>query len=134
MKRGHFRIGLRDTSPLPGHGTFRLSDGFTSDRGIAHRCGSVVTNLKLPVSQRTASGPYANCLFYVDGSCKACISRCPAGAITEKGQDQIKCYEYARNDLSHLKSEYDVKIVGCGLCQVKVPCESQNPTAKNKNK
>ena len=37
-----------------GHGTFSLSDGFITERGIAQRCGSVVTDLVLPASQRTA--------------------------------------------------------------------------------
>ncbi|MBI2328857.1 MAG: epoxyqueuosine reductase, partial [Chloroflexi bacterium] len=62
-----------------GHGTFSLSDGFITERGIAHRCGSIVTDLMLPASPRTAASPFSNCLFYVDGSCQACIARCPAG-------------------------------------------------------
>ena len=115
-----------------GHGTFSLSDGFITERGIAHRCGSVVTDLELPVSQRTAVTPYSNCLFYVDGSCKACIARCPAEAITEKGHDKIKCRAYQRDNLHHLLNEYEVSIAGCGLCQVKVPCEFKNPTNKLK--
>lgn len=115
-----------------GHGTFSLSDGFITERGIAHRCGSVVTNLKIPASRRTAKGPYSNCLFFVNASCKACISRCPAGAISEKGHDKIKCLDYSGKGISHLRSEYNVGITGCGLCQVKVPCESKNPTAKHK--
>jgi epoxyqueuosine reductase len=115
-----------------GHGTFSLSDGFITDRGIAHRCGSVVTNLQLPVRTRTASGPYSNCQFYINGGCKACIARCPAGAITEKGHDKKKCMEYARVSLGHLKEEYNVGVPGCGLCQVKVPCEFENPAKKIK--
>ena len=116
-----------------GQGTFSLSDGFITDRGIAHRCGSVVVNLRLQASTRTASSPYSNCLFYIDRTCKACISRCPAGAITEKGHDKKKCMEYARTSLGHLKERYNVGIVGCGLCQVKVPCEFENPTQRIKN-
>jgi epoxyqueuosine reductase len=117
-----------------GHGTFSLSDGFITERGIAHRCGSVVTNLKLPASQRTAKGPYSNCLFFANASCNACISRCPAGAISEKGHDKIKCLDYSGSGISHLRIEYNVGITGCGLCQVKVPCESINPTIKHRRK
>ncbi len=119
-----------------GLGTFSLSDGFITERGIAHRCGSVVTDLVLPVSPRTAKDPYSNCLFYVDGSCIACIERCPAGAITEKGHDKIKCQAYLRDTLGYstdaLKDGYDndKSVAGCGLCQTKVPCEFQNPTRK----
>ncbi len=115
-----------------GHGTFSLSDGFITERGIAHRCGSVVTDLVLPASPRTTNNPYSNCLFYVDRSCNACIARCPAGAITENGHDKIKCYAY-HDDIGYLLKEYDVGVTGCGLCQTKVPCEFRNP-AKNPKK
>jgi epoxyqueuosine reductase QueG len=73
-----------------GLGTFSLSDGFITERGIAHRCGSVVTDLVLPVSSRTAKTHLSNCLFYVNSKCRACIPRCPAGAITEEGHDKIR--------------------------------------------
>ncbi|MFH1647729.1 MAG: epoxyqueuosine reductase, partial [Chloroflexota bacterium] len=77
-----------------GLGTFSLSDGFITERGIAHRTGSVVTSLELPASPRTAAGTYANCLFYAGEKCVACIKRCPAGAITEAGHDKNKCQQY----------------------------------------
>ena len=117
-----------------GLGTFSLSDGFITERGIAHRCGSVVTDLMLPVSPRTAKNPYSNCLFYVDGSCTACIGRCPAEAITEQGHDKIKCQAYQRYNIRHLLKEYKVGVAGCGLCQTKVPCEFRNPTKKENEK
>ncbi len=122
-----------------GHGTFSLSDGFITERGIAHRCGNVVTDLALPASPRTAESPYSNCLFYVGVNCNACIKRCPAGAITEQGHDKIKCQQYMRDfgySTEALKDGYDndTSIAGCGLCQVKVPCEFQNPTKKLKKK
>lgn len=120
-----------------GLGTFSLSDGFITERGIAHRCGSVVTSLELPTSPRTAEGPYTNCLFYVNEKCGACIERCPAGAITEKGHDKIKCGQHLR-DIGYspdkLKDGYNIEtsVSGCGLCQTKVPCEAVNPTKKPK--
>jgi len=117
-----------------GLGTFSLSDGFITERGIAHRCGSVVTDLVLPASPRTAENPYSNCLFYVNGECNACIERCPAGAITEKGHDKIKCGTYQHDTIGYLLKEYDVGVAGCGLCQTKVPCEFRNPTKKLKRK
>jgi len=120
----------RHIAYVAGHGTFSLSDGFITERGIAHRCGSVVTDLVLPPSPRTTARLYSNCLFYVDGSCKACIARCPAGAITEKGHDKIRCYTYHYSEIRHIRQEYDVGTAGCGLCQVKVPCEFRNPVKK----
>ena len=127
------RIGLfsvwseRHTAYAAGHGTFSLSDGFITDRGIAHRCGSVITDLPLPASGRTADNHLSNCTFYVDGTCKVCIQRCPAGAITEQGHSKSRCREYARQEISHLLEEYQVGVAGCGLCQTKVPCEYRVP-------
>jgi len=122
-----------------GHGTFSLSDGFITERGIAHRCGSVVTDLALPASPRTTLTPFSNCLFYFDGSCKTCVKRCPAGAITEGGHDKIKCGAYLRDigySAAALKEGYDIdkSVSGCGLCQVKVPCEYQVPAKKQKKR
>jgi epoxyqueuosine reductase len=113
-----------------GHGSFGLSDGFITERGMAHRLGSVVTTLELPVSPRTAQTPYADCTRYAGGKCRACASRCPAGAITEAGHDKVKCDQYIMEKLGHLKAEYDVGITGCGLCQTKVPCEERMPGKK----
>jgi epoxyqueuosine reductase QueG len=115
-----------------GLGTFSLSDGLITERGIAHRCGSVVTTLVIPASRRTAKSPYSNCLFYEGIKCRACIDRCPAGAITEDGHDKIKCREYLGEiggDITSPDYGYDdgKSVAGCGLCQTRVPCEFQNP-------
>jgi len=132
-QNGHYsNWSERHIAYAAGLGTFSLSDGFITEHGIAHRCGSVVTDAVLPASPRTAATPYSNCLYYVDGSCKDCIRRCPAGAITENGHDKVKCSAYIRNELGYLLNEYDVGTTGCGLCQTKVPCEFRNPTVKKK--
>lgn len=115
-----------------GQGSFGLSDGFISDKGVAHRCGSVVTDLPLTVSPRNAKGPYDNCLFYFDGSCKVCATRCPAGAITAKGHNKQKCSDYLYGlgySPRELEKGYDLdtSVAGCGLCQTKTPCEYRVP-------
>ena len=119
-----------------GQGTFSLSDGLITESGIAHRCGNVVTSLILPPTPRTAEGPFSNCLFYVGVNCRACIDRCPAGAITEQGHDKNKCQQYMRDFGYSSSKEYDndTGIAGCGLCQTKVPCEFKNPTKTLKRK
>ncbi len=119
-----------------GHGTFSLSDGLITECGIAHRCGSVVTDLPIPASPRTAKSPYSNCLFYLGIKCRACMNRCPAGAITERGHDKYRCGQYL-DDIGYFavfKDGYDNdrSVAGCGLCQTKVPCEFQNPSKKLK--
>ena len=116
-----------------GHGTFSLSDGFITERGIAHRCGSVVTSLALPPSPRTATNHYSNCLFYVDGSCTACIDRCPAAAISEQGHDKLRCQEYLR-EIGYIGIKVyhpATSVAGCGLCQTNVPCEYCIPVRAN---
>jgi epoxyqueuosine reductase len=120
-----------------GLGTFSLSDGFITERGIAHRAGSAVTSLAIPASPRTAKGHYANCLLLIGEKCGVCIKRCPSGAITEKGHDKNKCREYLTSigyTPQQAKSAYDVNstVLGCGLCQTGVPCEDKNPAKKIK--
>ncbi len=135
-KRGYFsNWSERHIAYAAGLGTFSLSDGFITERGIAHRCGSVVTNLVLPASPRTTESPYSNCLFYANNTCDKCIARCPAGAITEEGHSKQTCSEYMES-IGYVRgmTEYDdnISVVGCGLCQTKVPCEFKNPTKKLK--
>lgn len=111
-----------------GLGTFGLSDGFITPRGIAIRCGSVITNLELTPTPRPYTSPTENCRFYRDGSCGACIRRCPAEAITEKGHDKVRCATYLMTEVGPArKAEYGVEIVGCGLCQSGVPCQDRIP-------
>lgn len=123
----------RHAAYAAGLGTFSLSDGFISPAGIAIRCGTVVTNLPLPVSPRPYASHTQNCLFYRDGSCGVCQERCPAGAITEKGHDKARCATYMLTEVGPAcKGEYQVDIAGCGLCQTGVPCQSRIPAGIEK--
>jgi epoxyqueuosine reductase len=148
MKTPHFKMIKTDTgyysnwserhmAYAAGLGTFSLSDSFITEKGIAHRCGSVVTDLQLPASPRMAVGPYANCLFHANENCGKCMERCPAGAIKEQGHDKVKCGYHLR-DIGYspqkLAGNYDLEtsVAGCGLCQTGVPCEGENPTNKLK--
>jgi epoxyqueuosine reductase len=117
-----------------GMGTFSLNEGLITPRGMAMRCGSVVTNLPLPPDPRTASNHLSNCLFHVDRSCRRCIERCPAGALSEQGHDKLKCESYSYGELKPLRDEYGVGVTGCGLCQVRVPCEDRIPSHRGASK
>lgn len=111
-----------------GLGTFSLNRGFISERGIAHRCGSVITDLVIPASPRRYQHHAENCLFCRNGSCGACISRCPVGAITRFGHDKQRCRAYNYETvLQEVSERYGVATPGCGLCQTGVPCESGIP-------
>jgi len=105
-----------------------LCDGLITAKGKAMRLGSVVTDLPLKASPRVYPHRRANCLHYFNGACKVCAARCPIGAITSKGHNKDKCFEYTRNVIGPIKKvEYGVEITGCGLCQTKVPCEFEIP-------
>jgi epoxyqueuosine reductase QueG len=112
-----------------GLGTFSLNDGFITEKGMAMRCGSIIVNTALPITQRTAENHTANCLFLEKGTCGACIDRCPAGAITAKGHDKVLCRRYREIFFGYLKKDcgMDIEPGMCGLCQTHVPCESKNP-------
>ena len=118
----------RHAAYAAGLGTFSLSDGFITARGIAHRCGSVVTNLPLAPTPRLAPHYRAHCLFHHNGSCGACIGRCPVGAIGRQGHDKERCRAYVYGTVpAAVAGRYGVTQTGCGLCQTRVPCEGRNP-------
>lgn len=130
------RIGMASTwserhaAYVAGLGTFSLSDGFITDRGIAHRCGSVITSVPVQPTARTCNDPWSNCLFFRDGSCCQCVRRCPVGAISREGHDKEKCRAYCYGEVRNSAIElYGVTEAGCGLCQTRVPCESRVPAA-----
>ena len=122
----------RHAAYAAGLGTFSLNDGLITERGIAHRCGSVITDLLLTPSPVHVQSHTANCLFSRDGSCGRCIGRCPAEAITEAGHHKDKCRQYVYEQIpSEVGDRYDVEGRGCGLCQTNVPCEDRIPSPRD---
>jgi len=118
----------RHVAYAAGLGTFSLNDGLITPRGIAHRLGSVVTDLALEPTITDRPHYQHNCLHYRNDSCKACITRCPADAISIAGHDKKRCDAYLYTALTlELAGPYGTPIPGCGLCQTKVPCEQQIP-------
>ena len=115
-------------------GTFSLSDGFITPKGVAMRCGSVVTNLPLPVTPRRHTTYTANCLHYSEGTCGKCIERCPAGAISAAGHDKVRCQHYLDVVLKPVRIRYNVDTITCGLCQTGVPCEEGIPKCTDQPK
>ncbi len=124
---------LRHIAYAAGLGTFSLNDALITPRGMAMRLGSVVSDIALEPSPRVYENHLANCLFYRDKSCRRCIERCPAGAISEEGHDKIRCREFLVSEQPALLKElgreegYVGSYIGCGLCQTKVPCEARIP-------
>lgn len=122
----------RHAAYAAGLGTFSLNDALITERGIAHRLGSVITDLSLPPTPRTAPEHRHNCLWYREGSCGACVGRCPAGALSRQGHDKAKCRDYVYGAVPAAVGErYGVAQTGCGLCQTRVPCEAQVPPGRS---
>jgi len=128
------RVGLasnwseRHAAYSAGLGTFSLNDGLITPKGIAHRVGSVIVNMKLEATPRTYENHQSNCLFYNSGTCGECIKRCPAGALSESGHDKMKCGMYVMKCTEEWRKEFDIEEeAGCGLCQSGVPCSTMIP-------
>lgn len=125
------RWSERHAAYAAGLGTFSLNDGLITKRGIAHRIGSVVTDLVLPPTPRTAPNHLHHCLFHREGSCGVCIGRCPVGALSHAGHDKGLCREHVYGAAPRAVAElYGVAQTGCGLCQTAVPCESAIPSGR----
>jgi len=103
-----------------GMGTFGLSKGFISGKGICGRLGSIITSLETEYDTRRYEEPYEYCIM-----CGACISKCPAGAISKGGKDDSLCKTFLDKVMDKHSPWY-----GCGKCQVGVPCESKAPGLK----
>ncbi|MFO7848966.1 MAG: 4Fe-4S ferredoxin [Spirochaetia bacterium] len=120
----------RHTAFIAGLGTFGLSDGLITEKGKAVRFTSLVVEAPLTPTERTYTSHNEWCLYYKTGGCGVCMKRCPIDAISFEGHDKAACeaYEgvivekYWPPDLE--KGDFEV---GCGLCQVKIPCQHKKP-------
>ncbi|MBI4284940.1 MAG: epoxyqueuosine reductase [Chloroflexi bacterium] len=128
------RWSQRHVAYVAGLGTFSLSDGFITPVGVAAWMGSIVCDIDIPATPRLCQDHRENCLFYRGVNCRACMKRCPAGAISEKGHDKAKCDEYNYKTIPKLLEKlgrheqgYVGRYLACGLCQTHVPCESRIP-------
>lgn len=101
-----------------GLGTFGLSKGLITQKGIAGRFGSVVVDCSLKPDVRPYTEIYEYCT-----RCGACISRCPVGAISlQEGKKHLPCSDYLEDTMRRYSPRY-----GCGKCQTAVPCQSEIP-------
>jgi len=101
-----------------GLGTFGLSRGIITKKGMCGRLGSILTTLDLPKDNRAYNDTYEYC-----NMCGVCIINCPAKAISyESGMKHTLC----NNLLDTVRAKHAPRY-GCGKCQVSVPCESEIP-------
>ena len=108
----------RHVAYVCGLGTFGLSKGLITPKGVAGRFGSIITELYLPPDKREYENIYEYCSM-----CGKCVKNCPANAITlENGKEHYLCSAFLEKTSEKCKPRY-----GCGKCQVGVPCESRIP-------
>ncbi|MDR1573649.1 MAG: 4Fe-4S binding protein [Clostridiales Family XIII bacterium] len=101
-----------------GLGTFGLSRGLITEKGVAGRFCSIVTSMELGITHRGYTELYEHCIF-----CGLCAKRCPAEAIDPKtGKAHGPCGAFLSETRELFAPRY-----GCGKCQVGVPCEGGIP-------
>ncbi len=108
----------RHAAYICGLGTFGLSKGLITAKGVAGRFGSVITDAELPIDVRPYKGLYDYCLM-----CGKCAQNCPAGAIS---LNEGKSHPICQNGVNAASKKYAPRY-GCGKCQVDVPCETCIP-------
>lgn len=105
-----------------GLGTFGLSRGLITEKGMAGRFASIIVSEQFEPDLRKYTGVYDYCI-----KCGACIRNCPAKAISLKhGKNNVKCNRH----VEAMKKKYAPRY-GCGKCQVGVPCEFRAPGLKD---
>lgn len=106
-----------------GLGTFSLSKGLITEKGVCGRFGSLITTARLPVTHRPYHDVEESCTH-----CGACARNCPGGAISlEKGKQHRPCYDFQAQVLERWSPRF-----GCGKCQVAVPCMNGIPGKSKK--
>ncbi len=107
----------RHTAFACGIGTFGLSKGLITEKGMAGRLFSLIISAELEPTPRTYKDINEYCTM-----CGKCIKNCPASAISKDGKVDKICSDY----LDITKEKFAPRY-GCGKCQVNVPCEAKKP-------
>jgi len=108
----------RHAAYVCGLGTFGLSKGLITERGVAGRFTSVITDFDIAPDTRRYNGIYDYCI-----RCEVCANRCPVNAIDlTSGKNHVICAVNVKKS-----GEIHAPRYGCGLCQIAVPCEAELP-------
>ncbi len=101
-----------------GLGTFGLSRGLITEKGMAGRYASLIVSETWEPTGRGYTEIDEYCV-----KCGACLRRCPVQAISmEAGKNNKRCKAYVHG----MEEKYSPRY-GCGKCQVGVPCEHRAP-------
>lgn len=125
-----FSWSERHAAYICGLGTFGLSRGLITAKGMAGRFGSVLTSLELPPTPRDYSDRYQYCT-----RCGQCARNCPAQAIDpaqepDAAKDHRVCGPFVAATQRPPQGASGRQRYGCGKCQVSVPCENRIPGRK----
>ncbi len=88
------RWSHKSVAAIAGLGSFGLHHMLITDAGCAGRFGSLVVDVALEPTSSPEGPVVQRCGYFVDGSCTACVGRCPVGALTEAGLDKQLCYRW----------------------------------------
>ncbi len=112
----------RHIAYFSGLGSFGINNMLITEKGCCGRVGSFITNLEVKTCENKIK---EYCLYKYNGSCKKCLDRCVADAISIEDFNRHKCYEICIYN-NKLYPELGVSDV-CGKCLVGVPCSFKNP-------
>jgi epoxyqueuosine reductase QueG len=108
----------RHVAYICGLGTFGLSKGLITSKGVAGRFASLITSEYFEPDTRSYTEIYEYCNL-----CGSCVRNCPVHAITvEHGKIHAVCSAFLERTKEKHKPWY-----GCGKCQVNVSCENGIP-------
>ncbi len=110
-----------------GLGSFGMHDALITEKGDAHRCGSIVVALPLTPNRTRLLHYRHNCKQHRTGDCLVCAKRCPINAITEKGHNKDACSKYVMKSIPRNIFRNNVVIYSCGLCMTGTPCAQKIP-------
>ena len=108
----------RHVAHVCGLGTFGLSKGLITAKGVAGRYFSLVTTAPFEPTLRRYTKYDEYCIY-----CGDCVRNCPMKAISlEEGKKHPPCSAFLDRVRELHKPRY-----GCGKCQVKVACDNGIP-------
>lgn len=118
----------RHLAYLAGIGSFGLNNMLITDSGAAGRLGSAVTDV--PLAGLDPEPFRERCLAKLDGSCRACLARCPIGALSPSPFDRRACYAACLRNAERLTDVGYADV--CGKCVVALPCSLRDPTRERR--
>ncbi len=98
---------LKDSAALAGLGPIGKNNLFISKKyGSQVRLRAIVTEAPLLTGIPIENSEYCK-------DCNICLSKCPAGALTQEGYNRQACESYC---LSHLRKLSDYTSIWCNIC------------------